>query len=559
MHAQDVESFFGGISERLRARDYVRFSGSLNARLGLNAFSGGDGRARRRGAPFIWGANGAVNFDVLGIQAPLSVAVSSRNTLYNLPSYRFVGLSPSYRWITLHGGDRSLTFSPYSLSGINFRGGGFELTPGKFYAAGMHGRLRRARVQDAGAIQNIETELRRTGSGAKVGYDNGNGTAAGLSLFHSRDEQPPAGPADTLALASAPERNLVLTLDAAHRFSDFLSVDAEWAQSVLTRDDTAPYLSDPAGRLTLLGLFRPRTTTTSSNALRGRVTLSPKFGQLNLQYERVAPEYRTHGSLFFQNDSENITAGVSAPLFDDKLTASLNAGVQRNDLAGNRARAVRRFIGSLALNYALSERVTTNLNLSNLNSTSRLRARAALDPLTADSIVLAQTQFSGSLGATVLLDDRQENVLVLSGSYQRAGLIRNEVLDSSQLSRFATAVVGYTRAAGEGGGGSFSASVVVNRSSLPGLAVTTLGPTLGYGRPVFGERGNLQAGLGYSLAWVGGGGATGGALQGQLGGRYAITEKQSVNLQLLTVHSAGGAGVPAFTDAQLNLSYGLNF
>lgn len=553
--AQNVEGFFSGISQRLADRDYLRLSGRVGLSTSLNAFIGE--AAARRQAPFTWSANAGINFDLLGIKAPFTAAFSSRNTTYNLPSYAFYGLSPTYKWITLHGGDRSMTFSPYSLSGVNYRGAGIELTPGRFRLSAMTGKLRRARIQDAGSIQDIESALTRRGSGLQLGYESKNGSQVTASFFSAADRLELTGPElDSLPFLR-PEANQVLTLAGKHQFSDFLGFDFEVAQSVLTRDTRITTAQNPKGRTTQFGLFRPNASTTASRAARFSVNLAPKFGSLSFGYERIDPEYRTHGSLYFQNDLENFTTHVGLPLFDKKVNLSANVGVQRNDLDGQKAANLRRFIGALNANIAVSERVNAGVGLSNFTSTNRYKAISLTSPVV-DSIVLAQTQLSVDANASFILDAASTQVLVVAASWQRAGLVRNETVDTSANSAFAMLMVNYTYQP-QDGPGSFNGAVLLHRNATPGLVAMTLGPSAGYQRKVLNDKGSLRIGASYSLLWTDREAPGGGVVQVNLGGGYALGKKQSLSLNGTLVKVAAGGGRAAFTDLRLGVNYGYTF
>lgn len=556
LHSQDVEGFFSGISTRIAERDFLRVSGRVGLRAGLNSFSSPDG-ASRRSNPFNYGLTAGLNLDILGINAPFMAAFANRNTTYNLPSYSFYGLSPTYKWITLHGGDRSMTFSPYSLSGVNFRGAGVELTPGKFYFGAMSGKLRRASIRDVGSIQNLETAYRRQGRGFKVGFDNQEGTSVTTSLFSSADAAEDVNEGADTAFLVLPERNMVLTLSGQHKLSNFLSFNTEIARSVLTRDDNAPTLADPAGRLRLFGLFQPNLTTTAASAYKFDIGLKPKFGQINLAYERVDPEYRTHGSLFFQNDFENFTGSISLPLFDKKLNLRTNAGVQRNDLDGQKASNLNRFIGALSAAWKTSERVSTNLSLSNFTSTSRYKALTR-QPQIADSIVLAQTQLSINGGTSILLNKEASQLLMISGSWQRAALIKNEQVDTAQNSTFSMLMLNYNYQP-EGGKSTFGGTMMLNRNVTSSLRITTLGPSLNFTRQILEERGNLNLGASYSAVWSDAQADGGGVMQLQIGGGFALSKQQSVNVSSSLLQVASGAGREGYTDLQLSLNYGYTF
>lgn len=556
LFAQNVEGFFSGIAQRLADKDFVRVNGRVGGTMGLNSFVSPD-NATPRQAPFTWGLNAGLNFDILGIQAPFTAAVSSRNTVYNLPSYSFYGISPTYKWITLHGGDRSMRFSPYSLSGVNYRGAGLQLKPGKFRLSAMTGRLRRARIQDAGSIQDIETRLRRTGSGFQVGFEDKKGGKAGLSFFTSSDELRAGGPETDSLFTIAPEANMVLTFNAARQLTNFLRFDFEVAQSVLTRDTRALPLNGDGGSRTLFGLYNPNATTTAARAVNFNIGLSPKFGQIGIGYERIDPEYRTHGSLYFQNDLENFTASLAVPLLDGKLNLSTNVGVQRNDLNDQKASNLNRLIGSLNANIKFTERVSSGFSVSNFRSTNRYKAISLTSPLV-DSIVLAQTQLSGNANTTFILNKESTKMLLVAANWQQANLLRNEVADTSSRSNFSMLMMSYTSQP-KGGPGSFTGTVMLHRNATPDVEVVTLGPNLRYRRKVFKERGNLQAGAGYSVVWNNAAPSGGGVLQLNLGGGYALGKQQSLGVSSTVIHVGGGGARPGFTDMRLNVNYGLTF
>jgi hypothetical protein len=128
LHTQDIGLFFNEIKNRFQNRDWIKVSGGINATTMFNTIHGNE----QRNDPFAFRLNANLNFDILGIKAPFSASISDGNKVYNLPSYAFYGLSPSYKWIKLHFGDRNMEFSPYTLSGHNFYGMGMEINPENF-------------------------------------------------------------------------------------------------------------------------------------------------------------------------------------------------------------------------------------------------------------------------------------------------------------------------------------------------------------------------------------------------------------------------------------------
>lgn len=558
LRAQDVESFWSGIRERLDGGDILRASGSIRLDAALNAFSSADG-ARRRNAPFTWGASAGAQFDLLGIRAPFFLAYANRNTRYELPSYTFAGLSPSYRWVTLHAGDRSMTFSPYSLSGVNFRGGGVELRPGNWTIAAMRGRLRTESAEFAGANQSgLLLDLRRTGQGLRLGYGT-DASAVEASVFHSRDRL--AAGADTLARANAPEANLVLTIGGRHQLSKAIAVEVEYARSALTRDTEAAPLDGSATARTLLGLHAANVTTASADAFRGELKFSPSFGAFGFAYERVGPEYKTHGALFIQSDFENVTASAAVPLLARRLNVSARGGLQRNDLRDVRAAQLRRVIGSAQAQYRWSDRVQTTLGVSNFNTTNRLRVVDLSRPAV-DSVVLAQAQLSVNATASWIVDAAATQSLVATATAQRARLIRDDEVDAERDAGFQLVSVQYARRVPDAPWG-FNAGVVYNRNRTAAATVTTVGPVLAAQVRLLDERLEGSASLNYNARYVetdAGADAQATALvNAGAEASYGLTEKQRVRLSGTLVRAGGAPGQPGFTDAQLQLAYNLSF
>ena len=554
--AQDVAGFWSTINTRLKAKDYLRATGRLGAGLQTNAFFS-ENEAPRRQAPFTWNANAGLTLDFLGIKAPFSASVSSQNTVYNLPSYAFVGLSPTYKWITLHGGDRSMSFSPYSLNGVNYRGAGLELSPGKFKLSAMRGRLRRARIQDAGAIQALGDAPDRTGNGLQLGYEFNGGSQIAASWFHSTDaiSTQLIAAQDSLALPqAAPEANQVLTLSGQHRLSDFLSFRAELARSVLTRDRRAAGQSEPP--FTTLFGFDANTSTTAASAYQIGIDLSPNFGTLGLQYERINPNYRTHGALYMQSDVENTTVSATVPVSEGKVNLSGNLGVQRNDLDGGKASSFTRLVGSAGVSWQISDRVNADVGFSNFTATNRYKA-TALTTGFVDSIVVAQTQLSTDATTVILLDAEGTETLLFTTSYQRAARIENDQVDSTGLTTFALFLANYTRQTE--GGATLNASLTFHRNDAGGLLLNTLGPALSYGRKIFSDKVSLQISTNYSRVWLAGERDVSGIWQSQLGAGVPLSKSQSVNISATALRSGGRGGQPGFTDLRLGLRYGYTF
>ena len=230
---------------------------NINGGVSLGSqFYGANGIDPRRDA-FQWSARANLTFSFAGLSAPFSFSFSDANRNFNLPSYTFAGISPTYKWVTLHAGDRSLAFSKYTMSGISFRGVGTELTPGKWKIAAFHGRLNRALESDLIAVGDLNGYYQRNGYGASVGY-NGGKFSYDINLFSANDEEDVAHKTN-LGRALSPINNKVISLRGRQVLSKRFSLSGEIAHSVYNTDMTAGELPEEernAGNR-LLGLFDP--------------------------------------------------------------------------------------------------------------------------------------------------------------------------------------------------------------------------------------------------------------------------------------------------------------
>ena len=134
--------------------------------------------------PFTYVVNGNVNFNISGIyNIPVSFAYSNQNFTTNQPfQFNRLSLHPSYKWITAHIGDVSMSFSPYTLSGHQFTGLGVDLTPrGKFKISAMYGRFIKPVEYESTIPENIPT-YKRIGYGLKTQYELNKGSVGLIVL-----------------------------------------------------------------------------------------------------------------------------------------------------------------------------------------------------------------------------------------------------------------------------------------------------------------------------------------------------------------------------------------
>ena len=155
-------------SEITKGKAPLSVGGYFNAELLSNTIHG----LERRSDPLSYRLNGLLSFSVRGWKTDASFHISTSRKAYSIqypgvriPGYALIGISPEYRWIKLHLGNRYMHFSDYSFSNHSFYGGGIELSPGTFRFSAFYGRLKRENASNAGLRQSLDPTFKRMGWG----------------------------------------------------------------------------------------------------------------------------------------------------------------------------------------------------------------------------------------------------------------------------------------------------------------------------------------------------------------------------------------------------------
>lgn len=444
--------------------------------------------------------SGNLNLNFLGtVNVPLSFAYSSRRLEFSQGySFNQFSLNPTYKWVTAHIGTNYMTFSPYTLNGHQFVGTGVELTPGKWNIQAMAGRLIKGQYKDT---TTTGPTFRRMGYGLKVAYNPGK-YLVGVTVFKAHDD-PGTVPGNQRLFRGQvvnPADNMVVSLNAGTTLFHALQLNAEYANSVLTKDRSEGYERVPVR--SLAGMFvRGNATTESYGAFKMSANYNIARTQtiVGVGYERIDPSYVTLGGYFFINDLTNYTLNLNQTLLGGKLMASGNIGVQEDDIKKRKANQQRRFVGSVAVNATLQEGFTMGLTYSNfqsyrfLNDTYSQLVR--VPGLIIDTLSYSLVSQTLAYSANKLLrktDARTDN-LSLVATYVGSQSARAEIRDPSSLTRIVNTALTYSlgfptqRLA-------LNASVSYFRNALPTGLVQGIGPTLGT-QKTFGKGFNTSLNL----------------------------------------------------------------
>lgn len=322
--------------------------------------------------PFSYFLNGNVNFNVAGLyNIPFSFSYTNQKFGYGKPVLmNRLSIHPSYKWITAHIGDVSMTFSPYTLAGHQFTGFGVDLTPqGKFKVSAMYGRLLKSSEYDS-AYPDILPSYKRFGYGFKTNYALEK-INLGLTFFKAKDVINSISNPVPFELGISPKENAAISLETSFKLFDKLQVSTEFANSSIT-EDTRTIDGTKAKGIAALFLS-PNNTTASYNAFKGQLVYPAGKGTLGLGYERIDPNYRTLGGYYFNNDLENITVNASQTLYKDKVSIAVNLGLQKDNLENQKESQMKRLVSSLTVDYRANDKLNFNVNYSNFQSYTNSR------------------------------------------------------------------------------------------------------------------------------------------------------------------------------------------
>jgi hypothetical protein len=359
LHADSVSKSF--INKLLETQPIVA-SGSVNART---VVAGGE----KNSVPFTYLLNGNLNLEIFGFNMPLSFSFSNKKFNYSYSSpitFNRIKLNPHYKWIKLYLGQTSLSYSPYTLSGIQFSGVGIELTPpGPFRIGAMRGRFYKA-VPYNPEYSNQLPVYQRDGQAFMVGFQKDKFKLE-TSFFDATDKASSIVlPTDTL-IAVTPMSNISCSLKGSFMPLKLVNLDIEYALSALNKNIDKNRYS-----LTEM-LTGDRPYLERFNAWKLGINFSPGKLKTGVSIEHIDPGYKTLGAYYSRSDFQNITLNLATNLFKNKISVNINSGIENDNLKNQKTTGNTRFVGSATIALNASEKFNASLNYSNFQSFTNMK------------------------------------------------------------------------------------------------------------------------------------------------------------------------------------------
>jgi len=372
--AQDIE--------QVDLKRPVRLSGNIS--FSMENYSVNGIAARRQ--PFTWTLNGAPTLTVLGVQMPFQFLFGNFENRFYQPFNQY-GISPRYKWLTVHAGYRNVNFQPYTMAGYRLLGGGIEINTA-YKADGprtglrfgfMYGRLNRSTALDSAQFANPLAfrplpSYTRMAYAVKLGVGNNEGFFD-VSYLYGWDVE--SSLTETQRDSVAPQRNTAIGVswrkDLYRKDKRRLFWKADLGASAYTLDDRQPSV-DVSGETNVVqdlveGWLDAKISTQYLTAGETSLNYEGRGGGVGVAYKRVDPEYRSMGAYFFQNDIQQLTVTPHARLDSGRVFINTSFGMQRDNLNGQRLVTSERLIGNVALNWNPTRTFGLNASWANFGVT----------------------------------------------------------------------------------------------------------------------------------------------------------------------------------------------
>ncbi|MEX1131642.1 MAG: hypothetical protein WEC15_00320 [Flavobacteriales bacterium] len=558
LSAQDIE--------QIDLKKPVTLSGNLS--FSMESYSANGIPPRRQ--PFTWTLSGAPTLNVLGITMPFQLLLGNFENRFYQPFNQY-GISPRYKWLTVHAGYRNINFQPYTLAGFRILGGGVEVNtaykpdgPKTGLRFGfMYGRLNRSTALDSAQFANPLAfrplpSYTRMAYAAKVGVGNNDGYFD-ISYLYGWDVESSLTSAQRDSVA--PQRNNAIGFswrkDLYRTDKRRLFWKTDLGMSAYTLDDRQPG-RDVSGESNVVqdlvgGWLNAKISTQYLSAGETSLNYQAKGGGVGIAYKRVDPEYRSMGAYFFQNDIEQFTLTPSLRLDSGRVNINSSFGLQRDNIAGQRLVTSERLIGNVNLNWNPTQRFGLNASWANFGVTqnpTRLSPDAELFKQVSNNFTLVPymnritDKYVRTVQLVAVYQMLNSPVSTINAAPDQSTLVGAFVYSHTWIKRAITT----------------TASLNYNNTVLAQGDVGSLGAGAGFGFPVLKRK--LQLGFnGMYNSNHFNGEANGYTLSGLVDLGIAVHTKGRLSLQAVYMRNEANDETVfrSFDETTTRITYGLNF
>jgi len=387
----------------------------LNGSLSVGGFSYVTNRTNSFLQPYGYSANINITASVYGINIPLHLSFNQQGSSFSTPFNRF-GMSPKYKWVTMHLGYRNYNWSEFLIAGATVYGVGLELQLNQYKIGGIIGNLRQT-SEGNNSLFNIPQFSRsmqaiRFGSSSKHEYFY-------VTLLRGKDNitSLPQLSSEITDRLEAQENNAISLSFKSSFIDNKFFIEVESAISAFTENIRNPNIpTDKIPKIKFITkLFDIKPSTHGAYALKGTANYIHKTFKLQLTARKVSPEFKTFGTNYLISDILTYTINPSLNIWNNKISLSSSFGLMYNNLDNRLVNKTNRKIGSLSLNINPSQKFGTLINYSNYS----IYQQVIKDSLANDSILIDQINHNFNITPRItLVSTNQIHNIVISANYQ---------------------------------------------------------------------------------------------------------------------------------------------
>lgn len=356
---QDLETI--GSNDPLRLRGGLQLSSTFYAADSID----------RRKPPFGYAISGNLVFSLYGVDMPVSFLFSNYQKDFRQPFNHF-GISPRYKWVTVHLGYRRIRFSPFTLNGHRFLGVGVEANPGLLRFGAVYGKFQKAIEEDSTYLENEDVRTLPRPAYARKGYSFKLGVGNernyfDVTYFKGKDDENSLS-FEPSTYSVYPEENAAIGISTKLTIKKALSWYVELGASAYTRDHTQPEIVDEedSGFYKFLeNLLVPRVSSQASIGIESGLEYRRDLWGTKFLYKRIDPGYKTMGAYYFQTDLTQYILSLNLRTKNQKFRMNGSIGLQSDNVRNNKIAKTNRTIGALVFNIYPSQKFGIDIQYSN--------------------------------------------------------------------------------------------------------------------------------------------------------------------------------------------------
>jgi len=546
--AQNVERLVQDAKGLLK-QDPISLQGGINASAVFYNVKGIDPRRD----PFYWSINSNLNITLLGkISCPLTFTITQQDKKFTHGLDKFsqpfnqFGLSPNYKWLTVHMGYRSMNFSDYTMNGTLFLGGGIEIKPEKGIVSASVGFGRLMKAVPKGGVEGVMVSYpayERWGGAAKlrIGKEKHH---IELIYFNGFDNK------NSIAFDTAnrisPSENQIFGVQFGNTFFEKLKIQGSYHLSILNPNTFLP--EQKFEKFTYLNkIFTPRANTQINSAYNFQIDYELKGYTIGAKFKRIDPDYASLGSPFIANDIQEYALSLGKNFKNNLLVLNGSIGLQENNLDKKQIATQRKIAGSLMVGINVVKNLNINLSYSNFSSNV-----VALYDIYYDSIRFAQLNETGNIMLNYSLGKDIRHTFSVQSTLQKSSGNKQETNTLVLINP------GYNIQLQPQNIG-FVLGLNISQNETAGIMLFNMGPTFGINSSLLNKKIKLNSSFSFQQA------KQNKVLTNQnfsivAGINYSITKSQSFRINYAFIQrKAVTSGAQDFIENRMTLTYSYNF